>query len=127
MTIALTTNVNIPNVNRIRVKRFVPDDGQGNAMVVVVAVTGGGGNIESHPHTITLRDVEQSGVVMANATPTGLGDVLVPGASIVIPNAASDAEAAYRSGNNKAAALRALETLGISVGWIHASLGGTVS
>lgn len=118
MTIALTTNAAIRNIAKLRVTRFLDDDGQGRAVVFLRATQSGAGGADGNEFPVTLDDAAPCTVAMANAQPIGINDVIVPGAPTVIAGAATAARNAYAGAGGRAAAYRALETLGLAAGWI---------
>lgn len=121
MTIALTNNVAVRNIAKVRVTRFVDDDGQGHAVVFLRATQSGAGGADGAEFAVVLDDVNPCTVAMANAQPIGINDAIVPGAPTAFANAATAARNAYAGAGGRAAAYRALETLGIATGWISSA------
>ena len=122
MTIALTNNLQIRNVAKLRASRFLTDDGQGRAIVYLRATQSGAGAADGAEFAVVLDDAAPCTVAMANAQPIGINDAVVPGAPTVIAGAATAARNAYASAGTHVAGLKALETLGLSAGWISSAV-----
>lgn len=127
MAIVLTTAINVPNIQRIvliRPPRLFDD-----LAVCDLVIRSGGATPRERAVTVSVRNGATAGRsdrLIANATPLAFDDDirLVPSGHEVVGGADS-VEAAYRTGANKAAALRAVESFLLSSGIVQ--FAGTVS
>ncbi len=119
--ITLTTPINIPNINRIRVKTVAIDTDASTAFVVAQAQQIGGNVYGAYQ----LQIVNGSCIgLRANVAPTGPTDAL-QGFTASAPTGFTDVVAAYTNGaGNLAAKNSAVETVLIAAGLLPA---GTVS
>ena len=122
MTIALTNNVQIRNVAKVRASRFLTDDGQGHAVVYLRATQSGAGAADGNEVAVALDDALPFAGVVAGAQPLGINDALTYGPLTVIAGAATAARNAYAGAGSHAAGLKALETLGLTAGWISSAV-----
>lgn len=127
MAIVLTTPVAVPNVQRIVLVQ--PPRIHAGLAVCELEIRSGGGTPRVRKVFLSIRAGGTNGRsdrLMVNATPLAFDDDILLSPSAIDVTGADDAvEAAYRTGANKAAALRAVETYLLSSGIVQ--FAGTVA
>lgn len=120
--IQLTRTIPIPNINRLKVTRVDIDDEASTAIVTVEVLTVGA--LIAGTHSLTIRNGlneqgEGTSTLIANPAPVRVGMmVLLSSADIAL--AYDNLFTAWKGGANKAARLKAVETQGITDGWLPA-------
>ena len=123
MTVALTTPIQIPNITRIHVLRCDADDTNQMAVMSIEARSTSGLLLGS----ATVQVGNGPSVELdRNPVPIGTMDNFVQ-TRITIVGAYDRVAAVLDGSGNRAAKLRALETLGLADGWLGSGLAGTVS
>lgn len=126
MAISLTAAIPVPNITRIVLAR--PPRFFDGAAVLDLEVRSSPANSRVKPVQLIVRNGGADGasdVIKANPTPTGFdSDVIVQGSALEVGGLADTVETAYRSGANKAAALRAVESALLAANVVQ--LAGTV-
>jgi hypothetical protein len=125
--IALTANIAIPNINRIRLTIFNTDD-LNTVGRIHARVLGVGGKIYGE-YDLTIIDGPATSTGLAvNPSSVSYGDALILVPQLVIANAFTNADAAYRgAAGGRAGAFRALEQQGLTDGWLAAALTGPIT
>jgi hypothetical protein len=127
MTVQLTTNIAQPNITRWRVLAFELNSG-----LVTIRIASGNeaqwvdlqcrlsdvANGSSGPAVNAAAVSWNDKIAIVGPGPAGIGGV---GAA----NSLTNAQAAYRTGANHNAGLKAVELQALVDGWVSAALGGT--
>jgi|GEM_PF-7083277 len=134
MTIALTTPIAVPNVSKVHVTQCDTDD-VNQVAVVRVNVMGAGGRVYGE-YIVYVANGDAGNPPDLSKASTGLGingasqsysDAFQPVKSINIVGGYDRVAAIMDGAGNRAAKMRALETLGLADGWLAAGLAGAVS
>jgi hypothetical protein len=118
--ITLTSNISIPNINRIRVKKVAFDQDATTAFIDVLALMVGGNTYS--PYQIQIANGSSVGL-RANAAPTGATDELQL-FSLTTATGYTTVFNAYNGNGSNAVKNQAVETALISLGAVPT---GTVS
>lgn len=124
MTISLTTPIVIPNATRVKVTDLSIEDSLSRA-VITVAVLSSPATGRVRRFSLTVRN-GASASLAKNATADDWSNEFALGA-VDTPTGYDEVEAAYRTGANKAAGFRAVETKLLAIGVLSADFAGTVA
>jgi hypothetical protein len=127
LTIALTTNVPVPNINRLLITRISIDNVNAVAQLHVRALGVGGKIYGEYDLTVVDAPAMSTGLGV-NAGSLTYADGLVAVAQMSIANGFTNAESAYRAAaGGRGGAFRALEQQGLTDGWLAAAFVGPVT
>lgn len=124
MAITLTTPIAVPNITRIKVADVLLFDSANVAKINVEALSTPANGRRKSFQLEVANGKSQS--IAKNVASTQFDDDVVYSGRIDTATGYDQVEAAYRSGANKAAAYRAVETALLALGVIDATLTGTV-